>query len=64
VTIFNGDASVREIETTGPDYLYESADITADFGGGGPGASLDFAVAQLSDAVGDGVERRADVQVS
>jgi len=64
VTIFNGGASVREIETTGPDYLYESADITADFGGGGPGASLDFAVAQLSDAVGDGVERRADVQVS
>jgi len=63
VTVFNGAVELREIETTTPDYLYSAADILADFGGGGPGASLTFSVAQISDAVGEGVEKKGAVEV-
>ncbi|MBL4618661.1 MAG: glycoside hydrolase/phage tail family protein, partial [Marinicaulis sp.] len=63
VTVFNGAVELHEIETTTPDYLYSAADILADFGGGGPGASLTFSVAQISDAVGEGVEKKEDVEV-
>lgn len=62
--IYNGGAIVREVETTTPDYLYAAVDITTDFGVPGPGASLTFSVAQLSDAVGAGVERKEDVEVT
>ncbi len=54
LTIYNGAAPLREIETTTPDYLYAAADITADFGPAGPGAAITFSVAQISDAVGAG----------
>ena len=63
VTIFNGASEVRAAEVATPDYLYASADITADFGPGGPGASLIFGVAQISDAVGEGVEANGDVAI-
>ena len=62
LSIYNGASVVREIETTSAEHLYLAADITADFGGPGPGASLDLAVAQLSDAVGEGIEGRGDCQ--
>ena len=54
VTIYDGATPLREVETTTPDCLYESAAIAADFGPAGPGASLAFSVAQISDAVGAG----------
>jgi GTA TIM-barrel-like domain/Putative phage tail protein len=63
LSIFNGASAVRTVETTAPDYLYGIADITADFGGGGPGAMLTFSVAQISDAVGEGVENKGSVPV-
>jgi Gene Transfer Agent (GTA)-like protein/putative tail protein len=63
LSIFNGASAVRTVETTAPDYLYGIADITADFGGGGPGAMLTFSVAQISDAVGEGVENKRSVPV-
>ena len=59
VKIFNGPALARTVETTAPSYLYLGADITADFGPSGPGASLSVAVSQISDAVGPGVEAAA-----
>ena len=58
VTIFDGAAPVRSVKTTTPDYLYTAADISADFGAPGVGSSITFSVAQLSDAVGEGVERK------
>lgn len=63
VRIFDGANEVRNIETQTPDYLYTAADIAADFGPGGPGASLTFSIAQLSDAVGEGAERKGSVNV-
>ena len=45
------------------DYLYAAADIAADFGPEGPGDSLVFCVAQLSDAVGAGVEAEASCNI-
>ncbi|MEO0983266.1 MAG: glycoside hydrolase/phage tail family protein [Pseudomonadota bacterium] len=63
VTIFNGADPVRAVETTGPDYLYAAADIVSDFGPQGPGPSLSFAVAQLSDAVGAGVAASAEAVI-
>ncbi len=56
VTIFDGATAVREIETTSPDYLYAAAAIVQDFGPSGPGPAITFSVAQISDAVGRGVE--------
>ncbi len=63
VKIFNAGAEVRVIQTATPDYLYTAADITADFGGQGPGAVITFAVAQVSDAVGEGVEAMEGVGI-
>jgi len=63
VSVFNGASEVRMLETTTPDYLYPAAAITEDFGGGGPGEILTFAVAQISDAVGEGVEAKAGVKI-
>lgn len=63
LSIFDGPSEVRRLETTTPDYLYQSADITADFGAPGPGAAITFAVAQLSDAAGEGAEKAAAVIV-
>ena len=64
VTIFDGADVVRALETTSPDYLYSAADMAADFGPAGPGAAITFSVAQTSDAVGRGVEGKADVFVA
>lgn len=63
VTIFDGATAVRETETTSPDYLYTAADIVKDFGASGPGAAITFSVAQISDAVGRGVEGKASATV-
>jgi len=63
VTIFNGATPVRTIETGSADYLYTAADITTDFGAPGPGAALTFAVAQISDAVGEGLEGKGAVKL-
>ena len=57
--IRDGATVLREVETGAPDYLYPAADIEADFGPAGPGDSLAFCVAQLSDAVGEGVTMEA-----
>lgn len=57
--IHDGGRIVREVETTTPDYLYAAADIETDFGPAGPGGSLVFCVAQLSDAVGEGAKMEA-----
>lgn len=62
--IVDGVNELRSIETTTPDYLYTAADILADFGGPGPGAAITFSVAQISDAVGEGVEMKRDVPVT
>ena len=43
-----------------PDYLYAVADIAGDFG---PVEAMTLAVAQLSDAVGEGDERKAQVEI-
>jgi GTA TIM-barrel-like domain/Putative phage tail protein len=64
VKIFNAGVEVRSVQTATPDTLYAAADITTDFGSGGPGATLTFAVAQASDAVGDGVEAKEGVGIS
>ena len=56
VTIFDGADVVRALETTSPDYRYSAADLAADFGPSGSGAAITFSVAQISDAVGRGVE--------
>ncbi|MEM9617541.1 MAG: hypothetical protein AAF936_06235 [Pseudomonadota bacterium] len=55
---------LRSVETTTPDYLYAAVDILADFGAPGPGAAITFSVAQISDAVGEGVEMKQDVPVT
>lgn len=58
---------MRTVETSAPDYLYAEADIVSDFGGGetwGPGATLSFAVAQVSDAVGEGAEAAVDAAIT
>jgi len=63
VTIYDGANILREVDALTPDYLYDSGAITADFGAGGAGASLSFAVAQLSDAVGEGVTAKREVEI-
>ena len=61
VRVFNGETAIREAETASPDYLYRAAEIAADFGPEGPGETLTFSVAQLSDAVGEGAEAQKEV---
>ncbi|MFC2954037.1 glycoside hydrolase/phage tail family protein [Marinicaulis aureus] len=61
VTIYDGASPVRTVETTTSEYAYAAADILADFGSSDPGATLTFAVAQVSDAVGEGAEARRDI---
>ncbi len=61
VSIYDGETPVRTVETTAPDYLYSSADITDDFGAPFTGDVIAFAVAQISDAVGEGVEASGSV---
>lgn len=61
--IHKDGAVVRETETQTSEYLYAAADIAADFGPDGPGGSLVFCVAQLSDAVGDGAEAEASCNI-
>lgn len=56
VTIYDGASEVRTVETTANDYPYAAADILSDFGSSDPGETLTFAVAQISDAVGEGAE--------
>jgi hypothetical protein len=63
LTIYDGETPVREIETSAPSYTYASADITADFGGPYADPVITFAVAQISDAVGEGAERRGSVVI-
>ncbi len=63
VSVFDGAAEIRTAETTAPDYLYAAADIAADFGPSGPGGTIAFAVAQLSDAVGEGAEAKREVGI-
>lgn len=63
VTILDGETELRTAETTTPDYLYSAADIAADFGPEGPGATITFSVAQISDAVGEGAARKASVGI-
>ena len=63
VTIFDGENAVREIETTSPDYTYAAADIAADFGPSGPGATITFSVAQISDAVGRGAAAKRNTEL-
>ncbi len=64
LTVFDGAAPVRDVETTTPDYLYTAADIAADFGPSGPGATITIAVAQISDAAGAGVAAMNDVAIT
>ncbi len=65
--IYDGTAPVREVETGAPSHRYAAADIAADFGAAfdiaAPGAQLTFGVAQLSDAVGEGIEARATLRI-
>ena len=64
--IYDGANVARAIETSAPEYLYASADIAADFGAGafdGPSAAINFAVAQISDAVGEGEENRNSTEL-
>ncbi len=63
LTIHNGAEIAREIETTTPDYLYAAADILADFGPSGPGATITFSVAQISDVVGAGAAVKANTSI-
>ncbi|WDI32145.1 glycoside hydrolase/phage tail family protein [Hyphococcus flavus] len=61
LTIYDGENLVHEVETTTPSYVYASADITTDFGGPYTDPAITFAVAQISDAVGAGAERKESV---
>ncbi|WP_428410005.1 baseplate multidomain protein megatron [Hyphococcus sp.] len=63
VTIYDGETPVRTVETVTSEYPYAAADILADFGSSDPGESLAFAVAQISDAVGEGVEKKGNVRI-
>jgi hypothetical protein len=62
VSIHDGAGEIRSAEVSAPDYLYESADIASDFPGG-LGPSLTFAVAQISDPVGEGIEKKESVAI-
>ena len=64
VTIYDGESPVRTVETTASDYPYAAADILADFGSSDPGETLTFAVAQISDAVGEGAEAAASPAIA
>ncbi|WP_432760037.1 phage tail baseplate protein, partial [Hyphococcus sp.] len=64
LTIYDGATPVREVETASPEYAYDAADIAADFGGPYAGGAISFAVAQISDAVGEGVEAKRDVEIA
>ncbi|WP_375205587.1 phage tail protein [Hyphococcus sp.] len=59
MTIYDGLTPVRTVETATSEYAYAAADILADFGSSDPGPTLTFAVAQISDAVGEGAEASA-----
>lgn len=61
LTIYDGETPVRAVETTAPSYIYAGADIIADFGGPFPDPAVTFAVAQISDAVGAGAEKKESV---
>ena len=58
VSIYQGAVLVRVAETDGPEYFYADAEIEADFGPDAPATGVSMRVAQLSDAVGAGVEAR------
>ena len=62
VSVYDGAALVRIVETDAPGYFYTDAEMEADFGPGGP-ASFAVGAAQLSDAVGAGVEARVSVSL-
>ena len=58
VSIYQDAVLVRVVETDGPEYFYADAEIEADFGPDAPATGVSMRVAQLSDAVGAGVEAR------
>jgi hypothetical protein len=62
VTIHGGGVPLRRLTCSAPQALYEAGWETADFGA--PQATLDIAVAQLSEAVGLGHVRRSLVVVA
>ncbi|WP_425407707.1 baseplate multidomain protein megatron [Hyphococcus sp.] len=64
LTIYDGETAVRTVETAAPSYVYAGADIASDFGGPYADSAITFAVAQISDAVGEGVERKESVVFS
>ena len=63
VRIYDGAAQLREVDVTEASYFYADADMTADFGVGGPGDEITFSVAQLSDAVGEGAAEIRGVRI-
>ncbi|MEM9494837.1 MAG: glycoside hydrolase/phage tail family protein [Pseudomonadota bacterium] len=64
IRVYQGSALLREAETAAPEYLYTAADIEADFGPAGPGASISFSVVQISDAVGEGYAQETSVVIA
>ncbi|MEM8772631.1 MAG: glycoside hydrolase/phage tail family protein [Pseudomonadota bacterium] len=61
--IFDGETVIREAETTAPGYVYAAADIASDFGPQGPGGTVAFSVAQISDAVGEGAAKKESIDL-
>lgn len=61
IQFYAGTVLKRQVEAGAPSFIYTSAFETADFGG--PQASLDIAVAQISESVGAGTLRRGLIRV-
>ncbi len=62
VTLYDGAAIKRQVETEEPSWLYPAAQELADFGA--PRPSFDLAIAQISAALGPGAERRGLVAIT
>ncbi|WP_411816186.1 phage tail protein [Hyphococcus sp. DH-69] len=63
IRIFDGETMVRTEEVDAPLYHYVNADMVTDFGGVAPEHSITISVAQLSDAVGDGIAAHRELVI-
>lgn len=63
LTVFDGETALKTVEVAQPEYLYDSADIAADFGITPPDDIISISVVQLSDAVGDGIAAHRELSI-
>ncbi|MGE3832990.1 MAG: hypothetical protein AB7F76_18515, partial [Parvibaculaceae bacterium] len=61
VVIRDGEADIRVIEVAAPQFIYDAADIAADFGS--PPSSFTLHIHQLSQVYGPGAPLEATIHV-